>query len=236
VSRIVVISALRSELAPLVKDWSREVVNVGGRSIACFVSENVVAAAGGIGTQSSEEAARVLVERYRPELLISAGLAGAIAPQLDVATVVMPELVVDVVNDVQYRCESSGQAKPEGVLVTAPDVASDDSKVALAQKFRAAIVDMEAAGVARVARENGIAFRCVKAISDKRGFPMPPLGRFIEEGQFRSGAFLTWLAFRPQYWLPTVALGRNSARASRALCHWLEHCLISQVLPAELLH
>jgi adenosylhomocysteine nucleosidase len=236
VSRIVVISALRSELAPLVKDWSREVVNVGGRSIACFVSENVVAAAGGIGTQSSENAARVLVERYRPELLISAGLAGAITPHLEVGTVVVSEFVVDAASGAQYRCEPSGQAKPEGVLVTAPDVASEDSKVALAQKFRASIVDMEAAGVARVARENGIEFRCVKAISDEHGSPLPPLGRFIQEGQFRSGAFLGWLAFHPQYWLPTIALGRNSARASRALCHWLERYLISQVCPAELLH
>jgi hypothetical protein len=95
---------------------------------------------------------------------------------------------------------------------------------------------MEAAGVARVARENGIEFRCVKAISDEHGSPLPPLGRFIQEGQFRSGAFLGWLAFHPQYWLPTIALGRNSARASRALCHWLERYLISQVCPAELLH
>lgn len=235
-SRVVVISALKSELAPLVKSWSGESVRAGGKSIACFVRENVVAAAGGMGAQCSEHTARALVERYRPELLISAGLGGALTPELRVGSIVVPELVIDAASGAQFHCEWLAEGQTTTSLVTHADVADGHAKVALAHKFRASIVDMEAAGVARVAREKGIAFCCVKAISDELGFSMPPLGRFVRQGEFHTVAFLRWLTLRPRYWGSSIALGRNNARASQALSDWLAHHLISQFQQAELLH
>ena len=47
------------------------------------------------------------------------------------------------------------------------------------------MVDMEGAAVAQVAKEHGLEFAAVKAISDDADFPMPPLNRFIDEnGKF----------------------------------------------------
>lgn len=235
-SRMVVISALHSELAPLVSGWSRESLVAGGKSISCFASSDVVAAIGGIGAQSSEQATRVLVERYRPELLVSTGLAGALIRDLKVGTVIVPEFVIDAATGAQYRCETLDQGQAKAVLVTDVDVVGEHAKAGLAQRFHASIVDMEAAGVARVAREKGIAFGCIKAVSDELGFSMPPLGRFVRQGEFHTLAFVRWLTLRPQYWGPTIALGRNSAQASRALADWLAHYLIPQFQQAELLH
>lgn len=235
-SRIVVISALQSELAPLVKGWSRESVNVGEKPVQCFMRDNVIAAAGGIGASRAEKTAQTLVERYQPEFLVSAGLAGALTDNWKTGSIVVPEAVVDAETGAEYRCERAPDAVSHAVLVTAPNVSGKDAKAALAQKFGASIVDMEAAGVARVAREKGIAFRCVKAISDERAFPMPPLGRFVRQGEFHTAAFLRWLAFHPQYWGLTIVLGRNSSRASRALCDWLRRNVSPQVQAAELLH
>lgn len=234
--RIVVISALQSEVSPLVSGWSRESLVSGGKAISCFASNDVVAAAGGIGAQSSEQAARVLVERYRPELLISAGFAGSLIEDLKTGSIVVPEVVIDAATGTQYRCEPLALGELQGVLVTDVDVAGKHAKAGLAHKFHASIVDMEAAGVARVAREKGIAFCCVKAISDELEFSMPPLGRFVQQGEFHTLAFLRWVALRPRYWRPTIALGRGSARASRALSDWFAHHLVPQFQQAELLH
>ncbi len=42
--------------------------------------------------------------------------------------------------------------------------------------------------VAAVAREQGIEFAAIKAVSDEFGFAMPPLGQFVDRaGQFASG-------------------------------------------------
>jgi hypothetical protein len=93
---------------------------------------------------------------------------------------------------------------------------------------------MEAAGVARVAQQKGAGFRCVKAISDEADFVMPPLSRFVAvDGQFEQGKFVRWLALRPQHWAKTIALGRNSARASRALCDWLRQNMATALQPAR---
>ena len=235
-NRIAVVAAMESELAPLVKGWNRETLRAGERSVQCFLKDDVIAVAGGIGASSAEATAGALVERYRPEFLVSAGLAGALTNDLRAGSVVLPELVVDAATGAEYACENFTKAVPGAVLVTAAVVASQQTKSELAQKFHASIVDMEAAGVARAAQEKGIAFRCVKAISDERSFLMPPMGRCVRHGEFQTAGFLCWLAVHPWYWGPTVALARNSARASRALCDWLALNLGAQFHTAELLH
>lgn len=195
-----------------------------------------MAAACGIGVKTAEVAARALVERYRPEVLISAGLAGALADDLRLGAIIVPSEVIDASNGARYRCDTGTQSAGGAVLVTVADVASEAAKSAVAAKFHGSLVDMEAAGVAQVAREKGITFRCVKAISDERGFSLPPLGRFVRNGEFRTGAFLAWVVFRPQHWGPTLALARSTARSSHALCNWLRQNLAAQFQGAELLH
>jgi adenosylhomocysteine nucleosidase len=235
-SHIGLIAAMESELAPLVKGWRTESLRVGGRTFQCFEYEQVVAAACGIGSYNAESGARALIGKYRVEVLVSCGLAGALSGHLKVGSIVFPERVIDSATGAEYLCEPRSHVPARGALVTANDVASEDTKSALAEKFQASVVDMEAAGVARVAHEKGLIFRCVKAISDERGFPMPPVGRFVCGGEFQALAFLRWLAVRPRCWGPTVALARNSGRARRALCDWLALDLRTQFQTAELLH
>jgi hypothetical protein len=92
---------------------------------------------------------------------------------------------------------------------------------------------MEAAGVARVAQQEQMAFRCVKAISDEADFVMPPMGQFLNAaGEFKSGKFALWAALRPWQWTKVAALARNSKRATEALSNRLRSDL-SGTLPAK---
>jgi nucleoside phosphorylase len=276
---IAIITALDRELHPLVDagGWTRTRLDSGGRSLVCYEAADRVAVAGGIGRKHAEAAARALVEKYHPQMLISAGLAGALIPSLKVASIVPPNVIVDAATGTEYRCNRTsttetrrheqsrvhqqdceatanstnnnecgaqppsaaflrpreasrkGQAldnstaDAEVVLVTASEIAGAPSKANLAERYHAQVVDMEAAGVARVAQECKTGFRCVKAISDEFDFPMPPLNRFVDShGNFKTGSFGAWAALRPHYWLRVVQLSRNSGQAVRALSAWLE--------------
>jgi adenosylhomocysteine nucleosidase len=89
---------------------------------------------------------------------------------------------------------------------------------------------MEGALVARIAKQHGIPFAAVKAISDELGFPVPPVSGFVTpEGQIRAAAFAAYVAVRPQWWGPTVRLAVNSRHASKNLSAALEHLIEQQV-------
>jgi hypothetical protein len=107
-----------------------------------------------------------------------------------------------------------------------------EAKQDLVNRFHGLVVDMEAAGVARVAQQEHVGFRCVKAISDEAGFVIPPMARFMDAtGNFAAGKFALWAALRPWQWARVTALARNSRRATNALCDWLAKNLNSG-LPA----
>jgi hypothetical protein len=231
-SRIAIIAAMERELAPLVHGWKRSTLACAGRILPSFEGQEMVAVAGGIGCRNAEQAARAAVAEYHPESLVSAGLAGALIRSLKVGSIVTPNVIVDAATGTEYRCATGGGSIGGGILVSADEVAGAEAKQKLVERFHALIVDMEAAGVAKVAQQAGLGFRCVKAISDEADFVMPPLSRFVDaEGRFQTGRFTAWAAFHPHSWAKIAALARNSRRATEALCGWLRKN-ISNGLPA----
>lgn len=228
-----IIVALEREMRPLVKGWTRSRIASGGRTLFVYQNGDVIAVAGGIGSHRAESAARHVVQQYQPQTLMSAGLAGALIRSLKAGSVVTPNVVVDTVTGAEYRCNMRAQVVGGGVLVTAEEIAGQDSKLGLIERFHGLLVDMEAAGVARVAAEFNIGFRCVKAISDELDFVMPPLNKFVDsQGNFSTRAFLAWAAVRPKHWLSVARLSRNSSRAIHALCDWLRKNVAGDVPPA----
>src|SRR6266852_5217982 len=181
-SRIAIIAAMERELAPLVRGWKRSTLDCAGRALPSFADhhsedQDMVAVAAGIGCKNAEQAAKAVVALYHPEMLVSAGLAGALIRSLKVGSIVTPNVIVDAATGIEYRCATGGGSIGGGILVSANEVAGAETKQQLVENFHALIVDMEAAGVARVAQQAGIGFRCVKAISDEADFVMPPLSR-----------------------------------------------------------
>lgn len=228
-----IIAALDRELHPFVDGWTQARVEANGKSLPCYEREDAVAVAGGIGCARSERAARAIVAKYQPKVLISAGLAGALIRSLKVASIVTPNVIVDAANGTEYRCQLGGDIVGGGVLVSSAGIAGAEAKAGLVERCHALVVDMEAAGVARVAQETGTGFRCVKAVSDELGFSLPPLQRFVDkEGIFQNGRFAAWAACRPWRWATVIQLARNSARATKALSAWLEKHLAGNLLSA----
>jgi adenosylhomocysteine nucleosidase len=221
--RIAVIAAMERELKPLIQGWALNTIRIGDRSLLCYERKDVVAIFCGMGRERAEQAARAVVEQYTPQILVSAGVAGALIRSLRPGSLVLPNVIVDAATGIEYRCELGGNVVGGGVLVTTFEIASTKSKAELVDCFHALVVDMEGAAIAKVAMESGLAFRCVKTISDEFDFLMPPLAPFVDyEGYFDEARFTRWVAVRPQYWPTVITLARNTAKAVRALCDWLD--------------
>ncbi|HEY2170234.1 MAG TPA: hypothetical protein VGJ30_11460 [Candidatus Angelobacter sp.] len=234
-SKIAIIAAMEREIAPLVQGWQRSTVSSADKKFSVFERDGVVVALSGIGCANAELAARAVVAQYRPTFLISAGLAGALIRSLKVGSVFTPSVVVDAADGLEYRCTADGNHVSGGVLVSAGEIAGAEAKRELVNRFHGLVVDMEAAGVARVAQQEQIGFRCVKAISDEADFIMPPMGQFLNAaGEFQSGKFALWAALRPWQWTKVAALARNSKRATESLCNRLRNDLASVVSPKEI--
>jgi adenosylhomocysteine nucleosidase len=152
------------------------------------------------------------------ELIVSIGLAGACSPELRAGEVVEATTVVDASTGERFPCAASGA---ERILVTTEAIAGIREKARLHASYNAALVDMEAATVARLALARDLRFRAIKGISDAHDFEMESMSRFADaRGHFRTGAFALHTALRPQSWGPAMRLGRESNRALARL--WAE--------------
>lgn len=214
---VAIIAAIRVELAPLLGNVRATKMN----GVQLFELPNAIVAIGGIGEKFAHRAAEVAVDQAQPRKLISAGIAGALSPELKVGDVGHIREVVHAGSGTRYPGASG-----KWILATTDDVIDAATKQELLTKHAADIVDMEAAAVAQVARARGLKFAAVKAISDEAAFEMPPLGRFIDEnGRFSIGSFLMYVAFRPKWWSSLGTLKRNNDLAAANLCRELEHLL-----------
>ena len=79
---IAIVVAMRLELAPLLRDVRAQRAD----GIELFVP-NAIVAMGGMGVTAARKAAEVVMHRYEPATLISAGIAGAMTAKLKVGDV-----------------------------------------------------------------------------------------------------------------------------------------------------
>ena len=101
-------------------------------------------------------------------------------------------------------------------LATCPKVVLSGEKVGLAIDYYADLVDMEAAAVARLAAMRGIAFHCIKGISDGVADRLPDFNRFLTpEGEFKRVGLILFALFHPGFWPALMQMGENSRKASQ---------------------
>lgn len=214
---VAIVVAMPRELGPLLRGVKPHRVD----GIALYELENAVVAAGGIGCEAARLASEKLVAYAQPAILVSAGAAGALRPELKVGHVGTAREVLDA---------STGSRYPTGdgdcVLVTAGTVSGERDKRGLRERFGADLVDMEGAAVAEVAREHGLEFAAIKVVSDELDFAMPPLARFVEyDGKFATAKFVAYVAVRPWWWRSIIELSKNSRMAAMNLSAAVQHLI-----------
>jgi hypothetical protein len=205
---------MEREVRPLIRSWKVRTIEHGGRRYRLF--EN-----GDAARDMRRNWSRSGAPRYRggdsgsqSGRVISVGFAGALDGFAEVGDVLEPRTVINAADGVRTEVGSG-----EGTLVSSATVAGKEQKIRLGKAYGASAVDMEAAAVAQGAQARGVEFAALKAISDA---PISACRRWIAlwpaTGPFAPPGLRVHVALRPWLWGTTIALARNSSKASHALC------------------
>lgn len=212
--RIAIIAALPREIRGLVGRAAPD-RELKRRGIYLFRMDKAVVVAAGMGASRVTLGLEAAISEGGIELVVSTGLAGACAANLPAGAVAEAGIVVDALTGERFR---TANEKASAILVTTDTIAGVQEKARLVSSYGAAMVDMEAATLARLALAHGLAFRAIKGISDPHDFELASLSRFADaRGQFRTAAFALHTAFRPGQWAAAAKLGSGSKRALAAL-------------------
>ena len=225
--KVAIIAAMEREVPLLVKLWKRVEREHDGRRFIFYEGELAVLICGGIGPIFARRATEAAIAIYRCPLVVSAGFAGALVPNLKVGQTVFPTSVKNAYDGSRFETVVGDTAVGKTelakcILVSFLGVADREQKASLAEAYGAQVVDMEAAAVAQRAEARNVPFMAAKAISDELDLAMPPMDQFVkEDGQFSTFRFMVHVLPRPRFWLPMLRLARNSRKAAHSLCLWL---------------
>ena len=195
---------------------------VGLKAEARLVDRAVV---GGGGAAGARRAAAQAIEGGAGAL-VSFGLAGGLAPGLDAGALLVPRCVV--AGGKRYQADTAlsaalGGFSAEAMLAGEAVVTRAADKARLWQASGAEAVDLESGAVAEAAVAAGLPFAVLRAVCDPAWRTLPPAaaGALDAAGAIGLGRILASLARDPGQLAALVALGRDAARARRALARRL---------------
>ncbi len=225
-TRVAILAAFPDELKPLVKGWPHS-VRAGIHFWAQRNEEEEwIAACAGAGQPAVTRAFAALEDGGPIDLVFSIGWAGALREDLTPGAAYNVGGVIDSRTGERIRCDAEAGSL---WLVTSPRVADEREKLRLASTYNAALVDMEAAAVARLATMRGIPFYAIKGISDSLHAKLPDFNRFITPGgRMLIGKLILHVLPRPWYWPSLLQMGENSKKAARSMAETLHSFLAEQ--------
>ena len=227
--RIGIVAALKREIRYLLGDLKEGKPLGKGADFHHPVYEGringreMVAVISGVGKKGSERAARLLIESYNPELIIIAGYAGSLTPDLVVGDVVVySRALSESGEDVKFiRREeplSTSLGNDGTVLTVDRFIGSVEEKRELGERLNAQIVDMESLYIARIAAERGLPCLGIRVISDDLKMGIPNLsGLLNREGEVEVARAMRFFASRPGRIAPLLIFLYNIRKATLIL-------------------
>lgn len=214
-TRVAIIAAFPDELKPLVRGWPHS-TRAGIHFWAQRTEEEEwIAACAGAGLNAATRAFAGIEDGGPIDLILSVGWAGALTAECKPGHAYNAAGVIDARTGERFNCEAG--AGPHW-LVTSPKVANAAEKRRLASTYSAALVDMEAAAIARLAAMRQIPFYCIKGVSDGYADRLPDFNRFLSpSGQLQSARLVLFAISRPWHWPGLIRMGENSRKASQAI-------------------
>ena len=192
-----------------------------------LAGNRAILVANGAGRARAAAAARAMLGRESGGAVISTGFAGALDPSFLAGDVFVAESVRGDEGEFTSRSPagSLGDVR-RGALLTVDRVVQSAATKRELWGQGAQAVDMEASSVAAVAREHGLPFFCIRAISDLAAEDMPvDFGRALRS----DGSLSAWSVFGQALlargrWSRLMRLRRDSAAAARSLGACLTRC------------
>ena len=174
-----------------IKGWKRIALgSFRGKSFE-MSGQTCLLVTSGMGVRRASDATRNLIEMYRPRLLISFGIAGAVEADLEIGDVVTAEAVCrldqripgpllplaswpEATRDaIAQALARRGARLWAGTAVTTGGSQVTEHQLGEMRHPVHPILEMETAGIAQLAKEKGIPLLSIRAISDGPRAPIP---------------------------------------------------------------
>lgn len=237
--RIAILVAVPQELGPLSRRLKARTPAPPGlyctRAVAGTLdTTSLLLAATGVGSRRSGRAAASVIQTWKPDLIVMAGVAGALAPDLGVGDLVIASSVISAGGVFPARvipeAGSLWQGPParigallslDRVLITAAD--KREALTADTHTERPLAVEMETAGVVQVAAHRDVPWAAVRAISDSAEEALPlDFNRLrTPDGDLPTARVALAALTRPAAIPGLIRLGKNTTLAAEALADHL---------------
>jgi adenosylhomocysteine nucleosidase len=185
--------------------------------------KSILFARTGVGIRRARNGTNYVIQKFKPELIISAGLGGALRDGLRVGDIIVGEWVLSLKRNEKKRlfCDISRLSMDfmKGGLLTADRFVHDsDEKRRLYRQTGALSVDMETWGVVEAADDYGAPVISVRSISDDNQVELPDMRHFYSScGELRKLSALKYLIFNPRLIYPFLRLVRFDIRKSTSM-------------------
>ncbi len=193
------------------------------------LGQQLLVAHSGTGPKRAVAAAQQLLDNGA-NYLLSWGCAAGLNHHLKPGALLLPSLLItadgqSIKTDAQgrQRLLQCLQAKLEvhNLVLTESDqlVSTPEQKSALAEKTRAAAVDMESVAIARFAQQNQIPFNTLRVIADPAdmSLPVPVCDALGDEGEISMSRLLLSLVRHPLQLAGLIRLGGQFRAAQQTL-------------------
>ncbi|MBI4774874.1 MAG: hypothetical protein HY788_11975 [Deltaproteobacteria bacterium] len=230
------VAALRAELAPLLRSLScRRVINKehGFSLYRCVTAHKgaLLLVETGMGAERAVAGVRWLLKHFEPGLLISMGFSGGLTENLEPGDTIygIRSVPYDVgSNSLGRVCDltagSLGSSPPSwlhpGTIITSSTPAGKRKLMQiLPNEWNPAVVDMETAHLASVAKASATPFIAVRSVCDELGMePNLNLEKLTDErGRVRLQKVFRYALSEPAIIIRMARLARRSRAAARAL-------------------
>jgi len=225
--KLLLIAAERREFEGISNITPANVEGVHWAASTKFGEHEVFLTANGAGAQRAGAAAKLGAQAFRPDAIVSTGYCGALDPAYQIADIVVATLVHSD-NTVAFTCTpASPRPFHSGPVATVDHVAGTSAEKERLRVSGAVAVEMEAAGVSRMAKTLCLPFFCIRTVTDLAQEDMANdfNAALRNDGHFDTMKLLTGALCRPVTRVPELLRLKNRARqAARSLGAFLVDC------------
>jgi adenosylhomocysteine nucleosidase len=187
-----------------------------------FDGKSVIIARTGVGIKRARNGTIYVIQKFKPKLIVSAGLGGALKDGLRVGDIIVGEWVLSLKGNQKKGlfCDIDRLSMDfiKGGLLTENRFLNDpNEKRQLYRQTGALSVDMETWGVVEAADDYATPVISVRSISDDSQVELPDMRHFYSSrGELRKLNALTYLTLNPRLIYPFLRLVLFDIRKSRS--------------------
>jgi adenosylhomocysteine nucleosidase len=192
-------------------DWARK---------ARLNGDEIMLIANGIGPERAAAGTEAGIGALEPDLIVNTGYCGALAPELQIADIVIADRIVGGRQVYAARPPKALNGSATGPIRSISYVAATAAQKRELASEGAIAVEMEAAGVAETASRYSIPFYCIRAVTDLAGETMAnDFNKALRaDGHFDTMIILRVALLDPATRIPELfRLRKRCSHAARAL-------------------